>query len=39
MKSGKVTPVIDRRYGLRETPEAMRYVEQGHAHGKVVITM
>lgn len=39
MRSGKVTPVIDRRYGLRETPEAMRYVEQGHAHGKVVITM
>ena len=35
---GKVTPVIDRCYGLREVPEAIRYLEEGHAKGKVVIT-
>jgi NADPH:quinone reductase-like Zn-dependent oxidoreductase len=39
MESGKVTPVIDRRYRLSEVPEAIRYVEQGHARGKVVITL
>jgi NADPH:quinone reductase-like Zn-dependent oxidoreductase len=32
-------PVIDRRYPLREVPEAIRYLEAGHAKGKVVITM
>jgi NADPH:quinone reductase-like Zn-dependent oxidoreductase len=36
---GKVTPVIDRRYGLSEVPEAVRYLEQGHARGKVIITV
>jgi len=39
MQSGKVTPVIDRRYKLSEVPEAMRYLEAGHARGKVVITL
>jgi NADPH:quinone reductase-like Zn-dependent oxidoreductase len=39
IKAGKLTPVIDRTYPLSETPEAMRYVAQGHARGKVVITM
>ena len=39
MRAGKVTPVIDRRYTLREVPEAIRYLEQGHARGKVVITL
>ena len=39
MESGKVTPVIDRRYRLSEIPEAIRYVEEGHARGKVVITL
>jgi NADPH:quinone reductase-like Zn-dependent oxidoreductase len=33
----KVIPVIDRRYSLSETPEAVNYVEQGHARGKVII--
>jgi NADPH:quinone reductase-like Zn-dependent oxidoreductase len=37
--AGKVAPVIDRRYPLREVAEAIRYVEAGHAHGKVVITV
>jgi NADPH:quinone reductase-like Zn-dependent oxidoreductase len=37
--TGKVTPVIDRRYSLSEVPEAIRYLEQGHARGKVVITV
>jgi NADPH:quinone reductase-like Zn-dependent oxidoreductase len=39
MKAGKVTPVIDRRYRLSEVPEAIRYLEEGHARGKVVITL
>jgi NADPH:quinone reductase-like Zn-dependent oxidoreductase len=39
MESGKVTPVIDRRYSLSEVPEAIRYLEDGHVRGKVVIHM
>jgi NADPH:quinone reductase-like Zn-dependent oxidoreductase len=39
IESGKVTPVIDRTYPLAEVPEAIRYLEQGHARGKVVITV
>lgn len=39
MKSGKVTPVIDRRYALSDVPEAIRYLEEGHARGKVVISV
>jgi NADPH:quinone reductase-like Zn-dependent oxidoreductase len=39
VESGKVTPVIDRTYPLSETPEAIRYLEKGHARGKVVITV
>ena len=37
--AGKIAPVIDRRYPLAEAPEAIRYVEQGQARGKVVITV
>jgi NADPH:quinone reductase-like Zn-dependent oxidoreductase len=39
MVAGKVTPVIDRCYRLSEVPEAVRYLEEGHARGKVVITL
>ncbi len=39
IQSGKVTPVIDRRYSLSEISEAIRYLEKGHARGKVVITV
>jgi NADPH:quinone reductase-like Zn-dependent oxidoreductase len=39
LEAGKVKPVIDRRYPLREVPEALRYLEEGHAKGKVVITI
>jgi NADPH:quinone reductase-like Zn-dependent oxidoreductase len=39
MKAGKVTTVIDKRYRLSEVPEAIRYLEEGHARGKVVITL
>jgi NADPH:quinone reductase-like Zn-dependent oxidoreductase len=39
MQSGTVTPVIDRRYPLAEIAEAIRYLEQGRARGKVVITV
>jgi hypothetical protein len=35
----KFTPVIDRTYPLRETPEALRYAGKGHVQGKVVITL
>jgi NADPH:quinone reductase-like Zn-dependent oxidoreductase len=37
-EAGKVKPVIDRRYPLSKVPEALRYLEEGHAQGKVVIT-
>lgn len=39
IETGKVTSVIDRRYPLSETPEAIRYLEEGHARGKVIITI
>ncbi|MCH8109788.1 MAG: zinc-binding dehydrogenase, partial [Chloroflexi bacterium] len=39
LEGGKVTPVIDRSYTLSEVPEAIGYVEEGHAQGKVIITM
>jgi NADPH:quinone reductase-like Zn-dependent oxidoreductase len=39
IEAGKVTPVIDRTYPLIEVPLAIRYLEQGHARGKVVITV
>lgn len=38
LETGKVTPVIDRSYPLRAVPEAIRYLEEGHARGKIVIT-
>jgi NADPH:quinone reductase-like Zn-dependent oxidoreductase len=37
LEAGEVIPVIDRRYPLSEVPEALRYLEEGHARGKVVI--
>ncbi len=39
VEAGRLTPVIDRTYPLEETAEALRYVEQGHARGKVVIAV
>ncbi len=39
LEAGKVVPVIDRCYPLCETAEAVRYLEEGHARGKVVITI
>jgi NADPH:quinone reductase-like Zn-dependent oxidoreductase len=39
LKVGKVKSIIDKRYPLNETAEALRYLEEGHARGKVVITM
>ena len=39
VESGKVRPVIDRTYPLSDTPEAFRYLDQGHARGKVVIVV
>jgi len=39
LEAGKVKPVIDRCYPLSEVPDAIRYLEEGHAQGKVVITV
>jgi NADPH:quinone reductase-like Zn-dependent oxidoreductase len=39
IETGKITPVVDRAYPLSEVPQAIRYLEQGHARGKVVITV
>ena len=39
LETGKVKPIIDRRYPLSEVPEALRYLGEGHARGKIVITM
>jgi NADPH:quinone reductase-like Zn-dependent oxidoreductase len=39
MRTGKVTPVIDRTYKFSEVPAALRYLEEGHARGKVVISV
>jgi NADPH:quinone reductase-like Zn-dependent oxidoreductase len=39
LETRKITPVIDRTYPLIETPQAIRYLEEGHARGKVIITV
>ena len=39
MQSGKISPVIDKTYKLDQTAAAVRYLEQGHARGKVVVTI
>jgi NADPH:quinone reductase-like Zn-dependent oxidoreductase len=39
VEAGKVTPVIDRSFGLREVPDAIRYQGEGHAAGKIVVTL
>jgi NADPH:quinone reductase-like Zn-dependent oxidoreductase len=39
LQSGKMTPVIDKTYKLNQTADALRYLEQGHARGKVVINL
>jgi NADPH:quinone reductase-like Zn-dependent oxidoreductase len=39
LEAGKVRPVIDRRYPLHDVAEAIRYLEEGHARGKVVVSV
>jgi NADPH:quinone reductase-like Zn-dependent oxidoreductase len=39
LEAGRIVPVIDRRYPLSETAEALRYLGEGHARGKIVITV
>ncbi len=39
LEAGKITPIIDRAYPLSDVPDALRYLEEGHARGKVVITV
>jgi NADPH:quinone reductase-like Zn-dependent oxidoreductase len=38
-QSGEIRPVIDRRYDLRQAPDAIRYLEEGHARAKVIIAV
>jgi len=39
LESGKLVPVVEKRYSLGQVPEAIRYLETGHAQGKLVITV
>ena len=39
IEAGKLRPLIDRRYPLKDTPDALAYIERGHASGKVVVTI
>jgi NADPH:quinone reductase-like Zn-dependent oxidoreductase len=39
IEDGSVTPIVDRTYALTEAPDAVRYLELGHAAGKVVVTI
>jgi len=39
IEAGKLTPIIDRTFALSEVPDAFRYLEKGHARGKIVITV
>ena len=39
IEAGKVTPVMDRNFPLTDAPKAIRYVEEGRARGKVVVTV
>ena len=39
LETGNVKPVVDRRYGLAETADAFRYLGEGHARGKVIVTV
>jgi NADPH:quinone reductase-like Zn-dependent oxidoreductase len=39
LRGGKISPVIDRSYKLIDLPEAIRYLEKGHARGKIIITI
>jgi NADPH:quinone reductase-like Zn-dependent oxidoreductase len=39
LEAGTITPVIDRQYELSEAPEALRYLGEGHARGKVIVTL
>ena len=39
LEAGKVVPVIEKNYTLSETPEALRHLGEGHAKGKLIITV
>lgn len=39
LETGKITPVIDKRYKLSDVPDALRYISKGHARGKIIITI
>jgi NADPH:quinone reductase-like Zn-dependent oxidoreductase len=39
VEAGRLRPAVDRTYALADAPKAVRYVEEGHARGKVVVTV
>ena len=39
LEAGKLRPVIDKRYSLEQVPDAIRYIEEGHVKGKLVINI
>jgi NADPH:quinone reductase-like Zn-dependent oxidoreductase len=39
LETGRIKPVIDRTVALRDVPEAIRYLEEEHARGKIVVTI
>ncbi|MEJ2709776.1 MAG: zinc-binding dehydrogenase [Anaerolineales bacterium] len=39
LETGEVVPIIDRCYPLHEDPDAIRYLEEGHARGKVIVSV
>jgi NADPH:quinone reductase-like Zn-dependent oxidoreductase len=39
LEAGTITPVIDKRYRLSDAPEALRYLGEGHARGKIVVNV
>ena len=39
LEAGRVVPLIDRRYPLCQAADALRYLEEGHARGKVIVTV
>jgi len=39
LESGKLKPIIDRRYNLEQVPDAIRYLEEGHVKGKLIINV
>ena len=39
LETGELKPVVDRTFRLSEVPEAIRYMEEGHSRGKIIVTV